>query len=442
MTQHYEDQDLLELPPDHPHVQSCASCSSAVAQLHELSASLADESLWAEETPLIDTPVLPTVVTLRAIATQMDAEDLDASRHVALLLSAPRPAWLTSVAEHPEWRTPGFVRKLIEETDRLIDSGPADVVEITAVAVEVADHLDARGWHGDTVPRLRAAAWRERAYALYYVGRHVEALAAADRAATYIAYVAIAEFDAARLMLVRALILRELERYEEALVTATSVVGTFRMFGDITRTNYAVMFESTIAYAARDYRRAVPLFEYLATHARERGDLRTLATVQQNVACCYRELRQFDRALESFGEAVTLFDQLGMDAERVRARWHIGRVLLSEAKYQDAALILRTVKDTYARLEIGDKSAIAAIDLAEASLMQGSLSDVIDSCRYATSFYERSGLAYSQNAMTALALLREAVDAGRATTADVNRVRTYLERLPRQPALLFAQLPE
>jgi tetratricopeptide (TPR) repeat protein len=442
MTQHYEDQDLLELPADDPHVRSCASCSSALSQLHELSASLADESLWAEETPLTDTPVLPTVVTLRAIATQMDAEDIDAARHVALLLSAPRTAWLTSVAEHPEWRTPGFVRKLIEETDRLIDSRPAEVVEITAVAVEVADHLDAGGWHGDTVRRLRAAAWRERAYALYYVGRHVEALTAADRAATHIAQVAIAEFDAARLMLVRALILRELERYEEALAAATTTTRTFAASNDLRRWHYVRLVEAMVAYAARQFRLAAAIFEDLAAQPTFGGELPSKAIMLQNLASCYRELGEHDRALERFGDAVRLFEQLGMEAERVRATWHIGRVLLQEAKFEDAVSVLRAVKDTYERLQIHDKAAIAAIDVAEASLMLGRHGDVAQLCQTAIDFYRRSQLGYTENALTALSLLQEAASSGALQPTTVDRVRNYLERLPQHPNLLFARAPE
>jgi tetratricopeptide (TPR) repeat protein len=370
----------------------------------------------------------------------MAAEDADAERYVAELLATPRDQWLSVLAGHPHYRTPGLVRRLIVETDRLIDSRPADVVEITAVAVDVADGLDAASWYGDTVPRLRGAAWRERAYALYYVGRHVEALAAADRAAGHTSSTMIADFDFARLTFVRALILRALERYDEALIASDTAAAQFDLFGDETRATSAATFEAAIAYATKDYRRAVPLLERLRAHAASVGDRRALAIAHQNAAICYRELRKSEQALEAFGAAVRLFDELGMDAERVRANWHIGRVLLTEAKYADAVAILRSVQDTYARLQINDKAAIVAIDFAEASLMLGRLSDVLDACRYAMSFYAKSGLAYTANALTALSLIQEAATAGELTSNSVAHVRTYLERLPQQPQLLFARL--
>lgn len=440
LAQHFTDEQLLELPPDHPHLGECASCAAALQEIHDLAATLTTDLAWDDE-PVSEIPNLATLSSLRSIATQMDAEDADAERNVASLLALPRESWMPALAAHPQYRTPGFVRRLIAETDRLIDSKPAEVVELTALAVEVADNLDVTQWYGDTIPRLRGAAWRERAYALYYVGRHVEALAAADRAGEHLARVAVSEYDGARLMHVRALIFRALERYDDALVALKSAAATLGEFGDERRATVAAAFEAAVAYSTRDYRRALQLFQYLADYARATGDLHTLASAQQNVAACQRELKDFESALRSFGSAVALFEELGMEAERVRARWHVGRVLLAEAKYPEAASILCAVKDSYARLEILDKAAIVAIDLAEASLMQGRFLEVVEACHHAISFYQQSALPYSANAMTALGLLGEAARAGRATTADVKRTRTYLENLPREPKLLFAQLP-
>jgi tetratricopeptide (TPR) repeat protein len=434
--QHYPDEHLLELPPDHPHLVSCAECSAALNEIQQLASTLTNELAWSSE-PVSEFPHAATVSTLRTIATQMDAEDADAARNVSSLLSLPPAAWLTTLASRPDYRTPGFVRQLIAETDRLIDTRPADVVELTALAVEVADNLEPSWWHGDTVPRLRAAAWRERGYALYYVGRHVEALAAADRAAEHLGRVGVGEYDSARLMLVRALVLRAVERYDEALAVAHQTAATFAAFNDEHRSHYVQLVEAAMAYSVRNYRLALPLLHALVDE-RSFGDLRTKAVLLQNLAGCYRETMQFDNALKYYGDAVRLFDQLQMPVERARATWHVGRVLLLESKFEDAAPLLRSVKDTYTALGIVDKAALVAIDVAEASLMTGRLADVVELCHFAIAFYRDAQLPYSENALVAISLLREAAEAGRLEPTTISRVRTYLERLPEQPKLLFA----
>jgi tetratricopeptide (TPR) repeat protein len=443
--QHYDDETLIALAESaattDAHLSVCQSCAEAVEELRRIPPALASEAVWSDR-PLPESPRPSTVATLRSIATQMDGEDADAERHITALLDGPRETWKRNLEANPAARTPGTVRRLIAATDRAIDTAPADAVEITGLAVDIAERLEAATWYGDTIPRLRGAAWRERAYALFYVGRHVEALTATDIAASWTSRVVVAEFDEARLMLVRALVLRALERYDEALRAADGTTVVFSRFGDTTRVQYAAMFSSTVAYSKRDYRRAAQLFEQLADFVSSSGDSRSLASVKQNLAACYRELGDSELALRCFGEAITLFERLGMDAERVRATWHVGRVLLAEAKYADAASVFCAVKDNYARLQIVDKAAIAAVDLAEASLMLGRLADVIEACRYAVTFYQASGLAYTENALTALAMIREAATAGRLTSFDVARVRSYLERLPTQPQLLFARSPE
>jgi tetratricopeptide (TPR) repeat protein len=439
--QHYPDEQLLELPEDHPHLASCEACREALKSIQELAATLHNDLAWSDE-PLPDTPRPATVTTLRAIATQMDAEDSDAERHVASLLTIPREQWLAALATRAHYRTPGFVRRLIVETDRLIDTRPADVVEITAVAVDVADGLDAAAWYGDTVPRLRGAAWRERAYALYVVGDHQKALAAARVADEILSSCGIADFDRARLMLVQSVILRLLDRPQTARELAVQAGRIFESYGDDARRNIATNAEAMLAYASRDFRRAAALFEGVAAEFERLGDRRNRATILQNLASCYREIGDFEGALRNFGEAVGLFGALGMDLEHVRARWHIARVLMLEGRYPDAMPVFRAVKDAYERLKVRDKAALVTLDLAEVALVAGRTADVVDLCRHAMSFYAESGLAYTNNAVMALGLLREAASEGQLQPATVTRVRTYLERLPQQPTLLFAQLPE
>jgi len=437
--QHYTDEQLLELPPDHPHLTDCASCSAALSSIHELAATLTTELAWDAE-PVSEFPNPATVSTLRTIATQMDAEDADAERNVSAMLSMPRESWGDALAANPQCRTPGFVRRLIKEIYARVHSQPAVAADLALLGRDVADNVNASQWHGDTIPRLRGAIWRESAYVLQYLGRHLEALAAADRARAHFAEVAIADFDLARLTLVRAIILRELERFEDALAASKEAAATFSRFGDEERYVSAVTFEAAIAYSVRDYPRAAPLFERFRSHALASGNKRALAMAHQNAAVCYRELRKPDLALEAFGAAVRLFDELGMASERVRATWHVGRVLLAEAKYTEAASILRGVKDTYERLQSYDNAAVVAIDVAEASLMMGRLADVFEACHAAITYYERSGLSYSVNALTALSFMREAAAVGELTSTSVSRVRSYLERLPQQPALLFVPL--
>src|SRR6267143_1893201 len=78
---------------------------------------------------------------------------------------------------------------------------PKIAVDLTVLATDIAESLDPAAYPADTVMKLRATAWRERAYALYYVGSYTESLAALDRVDESLARCLVSEFDGARAQL-------------------------------------------------------------------------------------------------------------------------------------------------------------------------------------------------------------------------------------------------
>src|SRR4028119_1706883 len=132
--------------------------------------------------------------------------------------------------EHPEWRTAGVVRKLIAASPITIDTMPPDAVAISAVAVDIADQLDPRASPAATVPRLRGAAWREYAYALFYTGAFAEAEAAVETAERHFSECVVNEYELGRLNIVRSLVLQAFERYADATRAASQSAEAFRRF--------------------------------------------------------------------------------------------------------------------------------------------------------------------------------------------------------------------
>jgi len=94
-------------------------------------------------------------------------------------LLAVEPDRRRVILQHnPEWRTAGVVRKVLSAVDDVNYTAPQQAVDLSVLATDIAESLDPTAYAGDTVMKLRATAWRERAYALYYVGSYTESLAA------------------------------------------------------------------------------------------------------------------------------------------------------------------------------------------------------------------------------------------------------------------------
>src|SRR5438874_3362665 len=165
--QHYDDEvliGLLDEAGEDAHVPVCDTCSGTMESYRDLSAALHDDSVWdARELP--ETAAPQTTNFLRAFAERTRAEDIAAAPIVTKLVANP-----SAIDQHPEWRTAGVVRGLLKVVDEKNFSDPQLAVDLAALAARVADSLEVLPYAFDTVTKLRATAWRERAYALFYVG--------------------------------------------------------------------------------------------------------------------------------------------------------------------------------------------------------------------------------------------------------------------------------
>ena len=441
---HYSDETLIAFLEQgdpasmdrDPHLASCGACGETLSLLRSMSAELQEESVWDLQ-ELSETPNPNTIAYLRDVAAQMADEDAAAEHYVRQLLAGSRDSWAARLTQHPEWRTAGVVRKLIDAVDHAVTDVPEDALALTSIAIDIAEALN--GYPSQTVIKLSAAAWRERGYVLMFVGRYAEAAQAARHAEEQFAAVD-ASYDEARVRLTRALIERDLDHFEDAATLAASAAVVFEAFGDEKRTTYSDTVTAMVLYSQRDYTSALKTFLRVADRLEASGDVRTLGTTLQNIACCYRELRDFDRAISSYTRAVAIFEAAGMSVERIRARWHIARLLAAQSRYKEAEQLFATVATQFDGLGLMERAALVRLDGAEVAMLLGRHDDVAATCRMLVAMYQNAGLAYTERALTALAFLQEAVAQRRANPQTFVRVRTYLEQLPAKPKLLFAEI--
>lgn len=418
-----------------PHLESCAECRTSLHSLRELTEVLKDEAIWSRYEPSDEVP--PKVMAhLSGFATRMATEDAEAEVRVRELLSGPRETWADHLAANPQWQTAGMVRKLIEATDRAIQLHPPDALEITSLGRKLAEQLSS-ALPNESI-RLQAACWREQAYALYIMGDFAAALAALDRTDQQLSTLPVAEYDSARSMLVRALVLRELERYSEATRLVDESARIFACFGDRRRLAYAKMTEAMIHNSNRNFLAAIQALSAADSELAELSDLPARAGVLQNIATCYRELGQFQQAGDYFQRAIPLFEALEMHASLIRARWHVGRLYIAQGRFEPALGVLQHVRSEFQRLEMLHEADLVALDEAECQSVLGNRSAVVELCQTLIASLQQAGLSYTTDALTALAYLREASGTGALTHELVVNIRGYFEELPPRRELVLA----
>lgn len=417
------------------HVAACERCASELGSHREIVEALASDEVWK------DAPAPAPrefVVDVQEFAERAKSEDISASAICDQVLSGPAAWWPQRLRQHGEAAfTAGMVREMLERMRQQVRSSPANALQITAIAIEIANALDVAEYPCDYVVKLRAQAYRDHAYVLSFMGRYPEALETADRSKRLFDQVPLPEYDLARLAQVRAMILSSIDRVEEAIALAHDAAETFLRFGDIGRYANARAIEAMMIFESRQYPAALEIFDALQDHPAL--DMNTRIGMINNMAVCYRELGQLDKAAERLYRCVEEYEMTGAHAERTRSRRNLGQTLVRAGRYADAIPVLRQAWREFEELQVVADAGLAALELAEALLLAGQPNEVPAICRNIVARFTRAGM--TSRAITALSFLREAVALGQANPSLVRHVHDFLRELPAERPRLFAPPP-
>jgi tetratricopeptide (TPR) repeat protein len=237
--------------------------------------------------------------------------------------------------------------------------------------------------------------------------------------------------------MVKANIMRSIDRADEAVSLVREAAETFLRFGDQNRYATARVIEAATLYSRASIQEALQIFISLEGHP-GLDDHGTVA-VMNNVANCYAELGQPEKAAEYAPRCIVMFEMLGMETERTRSRWLLGRTLVAAGKVPDAIPVLRATWREFEQFDMISDAGLVALELAEALLLTGAVEEVPAICRDVISQFTRAGMA--SRALTALSFLREAVAIGQATPGLVRHVYAFLRELPNEQPRLYAPPP-
>lgn len=442
---HYDEEALVTMLESgalsgDAHLDACGECAEKAETFRLVAGALRDPATW-DKRELDEEPDVRTIRTLRAFAETTASDDAAAGRHLSTLLAGPREQWPATLAAHPEYRTAGTVRRLNAAVDHALNTMPADAVAITALAVDIAEHLDPALVGSDVLARLRGSAWRERAYALYYTGQMAAAASAVATAASHLENCALAEYELGRLSVVEALVDRSLDRFPESRQAARRATRAFAEFGDERRTAAAGLAEAHSCFGAGAFHDALEILTRVERQLRGSDDAETHARALGNLGYCCWKLNRVEEALSHHEAAAAILDGLGIHTESVRIRWNIAAILAQAGRVDEALDRFEAIHLEFRRLGMASVATLVQLDAAELLLALGRYAEVEEICRGAMVEFAAAGFAHTERALTALALIKEAAANRTATPIMARQVRDYLRRLPEEPSLLFLLPP-
>jgi hypothetical protein len=198
------------------------------------------------------------------------------------------------------------------------------------------------------------------------------------------------------------------------------------------------MFEAGVLFTSRRFREALAIFQEVMAQAELDGDRVTVARCLQCAAQCARELGDLDSARDLYPRALANFERLNIPSDANCARWGLAVTLAAAGRVAYAVSELFKVRAVFLSLGMNSHAASAAMDIVRIRFDAGE--DVRDLCAELVPLLTRAGL--TQNAIEALAYVREQAQQGALTTKKIVRVRTYFDQLATKPLLLFARLSD
>lgn len=439
---HYDEEALFEyvegtspIAADiETHVSSCDRCSAEVGEQREMIATLSTPEVWDERAPA----PRQFVVDVAKFAERARDEEQAAIALCDEILTGPAAWWQQRLRQSGRAYTGGVVKQLLDRMRPMLGSSPANALQVTALAIEVSNALDIAEYPCDYVIKLRAQAYRDHAYVLSFMGRYPEALENADRSKRLFDQVPLPEYDLARLALVKASILRWIDRIDEAVALIRNAGDTFLRFGDRSRYVVARQTEASTLYVRGSIEEALGIWKEVET-AGLSPDEHTSVRLAHNIALCYSDLGRPQEAIPYIQRCVVEYEMLGVEAERTRSRWLLGHALVACTRYTDAVPILRQTWREFEQLDLIGDAGLVALELAETLLLLGNSEEVPAICRDVIGQFTRAGMA--SRALTALSFLREAVAMGQASPSLVQHVSNFLRQLPAEQPRLFAPSP-
>lgn len=373
---------------------------------------------------------------LRSI-TQLTDERRVAKPIVGSLCASGRNVWDMDIA--PEWRKAGFVQELTAAANTALDSDPRSALALAQLALAIATTIPAGSYPAPVQAKIEGTAWKEIGLAHYYMSEYDASLRAYDSSIRAYSTASALAHDEAVIEFARAIVLVDLDRYDEALAILSRVEPLFVDFGDQKHIVQVKALRGNLCLRLHRWEDAVPIYENALAEV-PADDLHTRSVLLANLGEALAELGRVNHAVVMLHDAQQTFAGLGMTIEATRCEWKLGRLLIQTGEYSKAVAMLFRIRRFFLEKGLPEEAGMAGLDLVDASIAIGATDGVHALVSQILS--ELTAANLNSRALTALAYLRDVLPTTPQPGSAVRHVRHYLDRLQNEPALLFLPLPE
>jgi hypothetical protein len=415
------------------HLTACEECQTHFRRMTTFIEALTAPAVW--DATQAEAGTIDRKGTVLEFAARCQLEYDEARVAFGPLLADAVGFILERAERHPEYRTTGAVRVLSEAANAACERNPLHARNLADVAVTIADQLSTADYPADTVHTLRGLAWKERANALRFLAEYPAALDALDHAERELSGLGRNAFELGNIAYIRAVVLTYMDRLDEATRQAADSARIFAAYGDTDRWMRARSVEAGVLFYRREFARAADVFGQLRSYAESNDDAIGVARHSYHMATCFLELGDAARADPLLLDARRTYKAHDLRTEVITTDWMLGVSERVRGRFEESILKLASARKAAEELGLPEEAAHITLALIESLLLAGRTGEIPSLCSEVMRYFRRSGRL--RQALTAAAFLKEAAAKGSIRVETVQHVRSFMQRLERQPEILF-----
>lgn len=436
---------LLSLSREHlvivEHLSRCATCRRRFVGLTRhrsgpLARKMADVLHW-RETPDDYGPVLQEHEhSLREREQSMAKEREEAPGLFVELTNYPVEQRDLILKNSLRFHTWGVFELVIE---RIFETGirnPAYAEELGGLALQLSELLNPVDYGAEVICDLRARAWA-------YMGnaRRIRSDLRGAEEALQRAYVEIEKgthdpLERAILLDLEASLRKDQRLFAEAYKLLRRAVSIFLQTEQRHRAGRSLVKLATVQHTAGNLAEAIPLLYQALGLIDPEQEPRLLLCARHNLIDDLAELGRFLEAQRLYRDTRALYRNFPDAWTQNRRKWVKGKIARGLGQADQAESLFLAARDGFINEGIPYDTALVSLELATLYAEQRRTADLKRLAEEMVPIF--SSLHIHREALAALAYLKQAAEAERATVDLVTGVATYLRRAQHDPSLRFS----
>jgi tetratricopeptide (TPR) repeat protein len=436
------------------HLRSCARCRARVGDLLAAASPPARAPRPPEAPDQTRRPLGELRSTRRDIpapsppgAAASPLRDLDVLCCVLAEERAAAPLLLAELMGHPgggrelllrntdRFRTWGLLELLLERSREHAASDPSGAEEQARLGVRLGEQLDADFYDARSLADIRARAWSNLGNALR-VRSDLQGAELAFRTAHEQLLLGTRDaLERALFLDLKASLRRSQRRFAEALRLLGRAMSIYLDYGETHRAGRVLVKMDCVHQELGDVAAGIPLLYRALELIDPRQEPRLLLCVHHNLTNDLVDAGRVMEAQRVYSRSRALYRNFSDPWTQSRRRWVKGKIAGGLGQSGAAEALLTSARQGFLAAGFPDEAGLVALELAALYAQQGRLGELKELAAETARFFASLGI--QREAFAALAFLRQAADAERATRELVSAVATFLRRCRLDPDLRF-----